>query len=376
MFIDRFWYSKNFLAYCLAPLSGCYRFVTFLRYFLYRAGFKKIYYFPVPIIVVGNITIGGTGKTPLVIWLANFLKTQGYRPGIVSRGYGSKADDYPRFVTNNSDPHQVGDEPLLVARRTSCPVVIDPNRPRAVTALLKQTDCNIILSDDGLQHYAMDRDIEIAVIDGERRFGNGFCLPVGPLREPISRLKKVDFVVSNETNRWRHSSHGWLESRSMDENNPEILFVPNKMQYSMKFISENFVRLNPSSLKGARNISIDPSPLVGEGGRRSGEGFNFHGKKIHAIAGIGNPNRFFNLLRSMHLTFTEHVFPDHHNYKPKDLKFDSDNIILMTEKDAVKCAYFADERFWYLPITAELPNEFGAKLVASVKRSETEEEKL
>lgn len=337
--LESLWYSKNLLAYCLAPISGCFRSVVSLRRFLYRTHFKKVHYFSVPIIVIGNITVGGTGKTPLVIWLANFLKERGYRPGIVSRGHGSKANSYPNWVTQNSDPSQVGDEPLLIARRTECPVMIDPNRPRAVEELLKRTDCNIVISDDGLQHYAMDRDIEIAVIDGERNFGNGFCLPAGPLREPVSRLKQVEFIILNKMN-----GNASCIPYKAQRNTGSLL---KNAQYFMNYHPENFLQLKNSK-------QIKPSDY-------------FQNKNLHAIAGIGNPKRFFNLLRSMNLTFTEHAFPDHHPYKPTDFNFDADSMILMTEKDAVKCEKFADERFWYLPITADLPKEFGDQLVASVK---------
>ena len=179
------------------PLGFLFSDAVKFRKFLYRLGVLKTHTLPVPVIVVGNITVGGTGKTPLIIWLARFLKDSGFKPGIISRGYGGQAESWPQWVAANSDAKNVGDEALLIAKQTGCPMAVGPLRVDAANMLLKQADCNVILSDDGLQHYALNRDIEIAVIDGERRFGNGYCLPAGPLREPIERLQSVDFIIVN-----------------------------------------------------------------------------------------------------------------------------------------------------------------------------------
>ena len=287
------------------------------RRFFYRVGLKKIAYFSVPVIVVGNITVGGTGKTPLVIWLANFFKAKGYQPGIVSRGYGGRAPSYPQLVQPQSDPREVGDEALLLLLNTVCPVVVDPLRTQAAAKLLATTDCNLIISDDGLQHYALHRNIEIAVVDGVRRFGNGFCLPAGPLREPPSRLTEVDFVVCNGEGKGN--------------------------EYSMKLLPGFFTQL----VEPTNRVTVD----------------HFKNRILHAVVGIGNPMRFLNLLRSLGLNIVEHIFPDHYLFKAADIDFGDNSLVIMTEKDAVKCKEFADERHWYLPVSAQLPEEFGEELM-------------
>jgi tetraacyldisaccharide 4'-kinase len=290
------------------------------RRWLYYKGIKKSTRFSVPVIIVGNITVGGTGKTPLVIALARFLLEQGYKPGIVSRGYGGKAAHYPLAVTPTSSVMETGDEAILLARNTPCPVIVDPCRVRAVTALLEKTDCNIVISDDGLQHYALARDIEIVVIDGERRFGNSFCLPAGPLREALTRLHKVDFKVTN----------GMARSG----------------EYAMKLRHSIFRQVS------APQCSQDVTAL--------------QNKTLHAVAGIGNPTRFFNLLRSLGLSIIEHAFPDHYLFKQADFPHDA-AFIIMTEKDAVKCEAFADERYWYLPVEAELEALFWQNFYNKIK---------
>lgn len=327
------------------PLALLYRAIIAIRRLLYRLNIKKIHHFKVPVIVVGNITVGGTGKTPLVIWLANFLQHQGFKPGIVSRGYGGKAANYPQEVHRNSDPKIVGDEAVLIARHTQCSMVVDPIRVRAVKKLLAETDCNIVISDDGLQHYALGRNVEIAVIDGERGFGNGWCLPAGPLREPVERLESVDFVVLNG---------------NADKSPLAPLFQRGELktkltpygvnQYSMNLISGDFCQV------------IQPNILV------SAE--NFRNKTVHAIAGIGNPSRFFQALRKLGLNIVEHDFPDHHPFRAEDFSFvKKDEIVIMTEKDAVKCEKFVDERFFYLPVQAELPPDFSEQILNKIKNT-------
>lgn len=306
-------WNKSFVAYLLWPFSLLYRALIFFRRKLYQFNIKKSNRFSVPIVVIGNITVGGTGKTPLVIAIAQFLKKKGWRPGIVSRGYAGKADHYPLQVHANSNPREVGDEPLLMVRHTDCPTIVDPNRSRGVKTLLGKTNCNIVLSDDGLQHLALGRDIEIAVIDGQRRFGNGFCLPAGPLREPISRLKTVDFIVT--------------KGKAANPNEFEMLLIP-----------DHFYQLiQPENKKNSDY---------------------FYRKKLHAVAGIGNPDQFFCSLRLLGLTFTEHPFPDHHFFKPRDFNYGNDAVILMTEKDAVKCAGLVDARLWCLKAKAKLDDDF------------------
>lgn len=302
--LSKLWYQKNLLSYLLTPFSGAYRLILALKNLSYRQGWKKITQFPVPVIVVGNITVGGVGKTPLIISLARFLSANGYKPGIVSRGYGGRATHFPQHVDGHSDPLLVGDEPVLIARKTGCPVVVDPDRVTAVTTLLTQYDCDIVLSDDGLQHTAMGRDIEIIVIDGVRRFGNGFCLPAGPLREPLTRLNTVDFLVTRGN--------------------------PQPGEYAMTFVPGDIYRLtNPQQIL----TTIPTQP-------------------IHAVAGIGHPQIFFEQLRHLGFHVIEHAFKDHHIFRAKDIDFGRDALVVMTEKDAVKCQTFADDRHWCLPVLA------------------------
>lgn len=317
-YIMELWHNpRAFLPYFLWPFSQIFKIIIYLR-----QKFIKPIKFNIPVIVIGNITVGGTGKTPLVIWLAEFLKKNNYKPGIVSRGYGGKTTIYPQFVTINSEAEQMGDEAVLLARKSHCPVVIDPNRVKAVEYLLAHTDCNIVISDDGLQHYYLARDIEIAVIDGKRRFGNRWCLPAGPLREPISRLNTVDFIVTN---------------------GGEVGLG----EYGMNLFPGEIYNVNDSTLKA--NLQ------------------EFTGQAVHAIAGIGNPERFYNELRILGLSIWPHSFPDHYLFQPHDINFKDDAKIIMTEKDAVKCEKFADYKSWCLPVEAEVDEKLGEKLLEKIK---------
>lgn len=304
----------------LWPFSVVYRFIISIRLLLYRIGVFKTCYFPVPTIIVGNITIGGTGKTPLVIYLARLFKQHGYRPGLVSRGYKGTASQYPIWVRHTSDPAIVGDEPLLLYRHTACPTVVDPKRTRAVATLLAETDCNVILSDDGLQHYALGRSLEIAVVDGQNRFGNQLYLPAGPLREPIRRLKTVDFIVVNGAAQ----------------------------------LGEWAMQLNINTFYSLVHPHHQVLPTA------------FRGKKLHAVAGIGNPQRFFQALRQLGLDIITHPFPDHYAFQARDFDYGADAIILLTEKDAVKCTNFADERFWCTATTTQLAIGFDQQILARV----------
>ncbi len=320
-FLTKAWYSKNPLLYSLVPFSLLYCLGAKLKKFCYSAGWKKISHFPVPIIVVGNITVGGTGKTPLIIALAQFFSAQGFKPGIVSRGYGGRANKTPFLVMADSDPIESGDEPLLIKRATGCPMVIARSRVAAVQRLLQSAACDLVLSDDGLQHYALGRSIEIAVVDGERYFGNGLCLPAGPLREPITRLQSVDWlVVQGQKNGLAAVDMQLVPGKIYNLHNPELHW----------------------------NVSRLTQP-------------------IHAVAGIGNPQRFFRQLRSLGLELVEHAFPDHHRYRPQDFNFPEDAVIIMTEKDAVKCAHFIDHRYWCLPVTAQCGSGFFQKLLSQVQ---------
>lgn len=305
--IEALWYKDQVISTWFMPLSMLFVDAVRFRRFLYRVGILNSKRLPVPVVIVGNITVGGTGKTPLVIYLAKLLKNRGFNPGIVSRGYGGQAKTRPQPVQLTSQASEVGDEALVIARNTACPVAVGPMRSAAARLLLDQCGCDLILSDDGLQHYALQRDIEIAVVDGVRRFGNGYCLPVGPLREPVSRVKEVDFIVVNG-----------------ETAEPE--------EFAMQTRADTAINLSTHQQK----------PLSA-----------FAATACHALAGIGNPERFFNLLKALGIKPTLHSFPDHHRFVASDLNFNDSLPVLMTEKDAVKCREFTNQQLWYVPINAE-----------------------
>ncbi len=317
----------------LLPLSYLFRLLARLRRIAYTAGLLRTYHSRIPIIVVGNICVGGSGKTPLVIWLADFLKKKGFSPGIISRGYGGTSRNFPKRVHADSDPARVGDEAVLMAQRAGCPVVIDPVRSRAAR-VLEQT-CDILIADDGLQHYALGRTVEIAVIDGARPFGNGYCLPAGPLREPPSRLNSVDFIVVNGKLR---------DDIRLDKLIPLSLRID-----EMALVDRGLVNLHDKTFtKSAKDFAEGP---------------------VHALAGIGNPGRFFAQLRSLGLQLIEHPFPDHHRFTREDLQFTDTRPVIMTEKDAVKCHAFAQAHHWYLPVEASLDENFGERLLSLLARN-------
>lgn len=323
--LDHYWYSSGPISFALWPLSWVYCGISMFRSKLHKASQDRTIV-KVPIIVVGNITVGGTGKTPMVIWLANFLKAYGFKPGVVSRGYGGKTSRWPQRVTHHSKAEITGDEPLLITQRTGCPVYVCTRRVAAINQMLKEnSDINVIISDDGLQHYKMPRDIEIAMVDGHRGFGNQLCLPAGPLRESISRLKKVDFRVITEA-----------EADDDDDNS-----------FSMHLEGNELVNLqNPKKRK-----------LLSD----------FKRKPVHAVAGIGNPMRFFTKLSTNRLKLIMHAFPDHHRFQPQDFRYEQHLPVIMTEKDAVKCKHLATENFWYLPVKARLGHEFGGALIKKLR---------
>lgn len=318
--IERIWYGRSALAWLLWPLSVVFGVVTALRRAAYRAGLFRSQRFPVPVIVVGNINVGGTGKTPLVIWLADHLQQRGLAPGIVSRGYGGQARHWPQQVRPDSDPATVGDEAVVLAARTGCPMCVGPDRPAAVAALLQHTTANVVICDDGMQHYALARDLEIAVIDGERRFGNGFLLPAGPLREPIRRLQDVDLIIANGKGR--------------------------RGEYSMKLFQPVL-----QSLDDSRRQAIS----------------ELYGQRVHALAGLGNPARFFDLLRRHGLEIDAHAFPDHHPLQAEDLRFSDSQPVLMTEKDAVKCRRLPCSNCWVVHVDAQPDAAFVHQLALSLK---------
>lgn len=281
-----------------------------------------------PVIVVGNISVGGTGKTPIVIFLVELLRAQGFRPGVVSRGYGGKAKHYPMAVNADSLGAESGDEPLLIASRCRCPVIVDPNRAQAIALLLATTDCDVVISDDGLQHYGMARDIEIVVIDGQRGLGNQLCLPAGPLRESAERLADVDFIVHN-------SCQAALPA-------------------SADGIAQAVFTLQPGQAINCFDQSRCDISALAELGR------------IAAIAGIGHPQRFFTMLADLGLSTNNTGYADHYSYRREDLTDKPEPVILMTEKDAVKCRAFVDRRCWYIPIEAQLPPSFNHQLIDAV----------
>jgi len=316
--IQPHWERFTAVSALLLPISLLFRVAATLRRGSYRAGLASTVRLPVPVIVVGNITAGGTGKTPLTLWLAAVLSAQGRSPGIVCRGYGGAARA-PQPVRPDSDPYACGDEAVLLAQRSGCPVWIGANRPAAARALLAAAPgCDVVLSDDGLQHYALARDVEICVVDGERGFGNGWPLPAGPLREQPSRLAVVDAVVINDGDGHRAPL-------------PAIRRL-NAQCHGMKLEPRGFWNLQHTD----RRVGVE----------------HFRGRRVHAVAGIGNPGRFFRQLRDMGLEINAHAFPDHHAYTVADLAFAGTDAVLMTEKDAVKCQRFAPETCWAMAVDA------------------------
>jgi tetraacyldisaccharide 4'-kinase len=319
------WQRVTGLTLALLPVAALFALVSGLRRWLFRIGVLPRNRMPVPVIVVGNITAGGTGKTPFVLWLVQQLKEQGLHPGVVTRGYRA-ADAGPAAVPPDDDPARAGDEPVLLARRSGVPVWRGVDRGRAARALLAaHRECDVIVSDDGLQHYRLARDVEIALIDGARGFGNGLPLPAGPLRESVGRLARCDFVVVKAP---RTAAIGW-RGETID----------------MQLVGTRFANLlDPAEHRDAQAMI---------------------GREVHAVAGIGEPRPFFDALRAMGLDVVEHPFPDHHPFVAADLAFGADALVVMTEKDAVKCRAFASRTWWTLPVDAQLPAGFAARIVAA-----------
>jgi tetraacyldisaccharide 4'-kinase len=326
--LERHWQRITALSVMLCPVSLVFRAAAAVRRFAYCAGFIRRERLPVPVVIVGNISVGGTGKTPLVLWVAQFLESQGIRAGIVSRGYGGDAP-HARAVAPDADPTRYGDEPVLLAQRSHCPVWVGEDRAAAARALLAaHPECTAIVSDDGLQHYRLHRDVELAVIDGERGLGNGLMLPAGPLREPPSRLKTVDAAVVNGPLR-------------------EIYAAPNI--FGMRLEGREFVNvLNTEHIVGPEH---------------------FHRRRVLAVAGIGNPARFFAHLRALGITFDARAFADHHRFTASDLAHAEFDAIVMTEKDAVKCAAFASENLWALRVEAVTDPALGELILDKLKHA-------
>lgn len=317
--LARAWYDGRAWPLLLAPLSLLYGLLAALRRLLYRLGLLRTQRLPAPVVVIGNISVGGTGKTPLTEALVAALRARGLRPGVVSRGYGGRAPRYPLRLGAETGPDVAGDEPAMLFRRTGVPLVVDPRRARGAAHLLASGDCDVVLCDDGLQHLALARDIEIAVVDGARGFGNGCLLPAGPLREPVRRLRKVDYVVVNG------DGEPW----------------PGAIRMS----------LVPQSWQPLGDTTAVPPEA---------------GSRLHAVAGIGNPGRFFDMLRAQGFEVVEHAFPDHHAYTAADLDFGDDLPVVMTEKDGVKCRALASARGWIVPVRADLPAPFVDSLTGRI----------
>jgi tetraacyldisaccharide 4'-kinase len=326
---NKIWYERRRPPWGLVPLSTIYGAASRLRRFAYAKRLRRATRMSRPVIVVGNLSAGGTGKTPLVCWLVGQLQQLGHTPGVVTRGYGGSARQ-PRIIQSLDDVAIVGDEAMLIARRTQVPVAIGRDRPAAAQLLIDK-GCDVIVSDDGLQHYAMARDCEIAVIDGERRFGNGYLLPAGPLREPPQRIRSVSAIVLN----------GGPALKAADE-----LRTAGALRMQLQ-------ACNATALSGGGSKALK----------------DFAGQSVHAVAAIGNPQRFFNLLRSYGIGVIAHPLPDHAPLRAADICFTDDRPVLMTEKDAVKCGNIAGAQHWYVPVGVAFDGDDCGALLKIVTNS-------
>ena len=330
--IDNMWYSPSWyhwpIIIFLLPLTGLFWLLSAFRRALFRFKFKPSSDIRVPIIVVGNISVGGNGKTPLVVYLAQYLRQKGYYPGVLSRGYGGKNACYPVTVEASSKVDVVGDEAILMRQHINCPLVVDPVRPRGALELVEKHQCDVIICDDGLQHYALNRDIEIVVIDGQRRCGSKLLLPSGPLREGLWRLDTVDFLVLNGGS-------------------------VNKREYLMSLQAGELINVKHS------DKSLSLSKLT---------------SPVTALAGIGNPQRFFSLLEKKQVRIKDKIsFVDHHVFSQTDIP---SGTVIMTEKDAVKCTQIAHDDCWYLPVSASLTSQFESQLIQKLKQVATDKKQL
>jgi len=327
--IEKVWFQGHFAKWLmvplLLPLMLIFAVISFCRRIAFKLGLLKSFKVSVPVVVVGNIGIGGNGKTPVTLYLVEQLTAKGLKVGVVSRGYGSKAPYYPYQVNEESSAEQAGDEPLLIFQRSGIPVVIGADRVKGCQQLIDQ-GCEIIIADDGLQHYGLERDIEICVFDGERKWGNGCLLPVGPLRESLSRVKSIDFIVVN--------GESWQD---------QALF------------------------RSAIRMDLQGGELKSLGTGETKTISHFQAQRVNAVAAIGNPERFFQALEAQGLSIQRHGFNDHHAYSESDLDFENDLPIIMTEKDAVKCRSFKLQNAWYLPVSAKLSNDLASQIISALK---------
>lgn len=314
-----FWYqATRWWVWLLYPLSLLMLMMSNVRRFCYQKGYLLSYQSPLPVIVVGNISVGGNGKTPFVISLCELLIKQGYKPGVISRGYGGKSNHYPLLVTMQTTGKEAGDEPVLIHKRLHVPVVVDPVRSKAAAYLATHCDVDVIITDDGLQHYALQRDIEIVIVDGKRRYGNQHILPMGPLRESLSRLQEVDYIINNG-----------------EQHADEFTMI-----------------LAPATCLRVDGVNEQLSEMT-----------------VNACAAIGYPPRFFDTLNSQGYQLQKKVaFADHYSYQASDFEqFEANIPLLMTEKDAVKCTAFAQSNWWYLPIDGQLPSSFTQPFLDKLK---------
>lgn len=323
--LESVWYGDGRGRFLLMPLSYLYSAINTLQRKTQSKNHTRL---ACPVIVVGNLTVGGTGKTPLTIHIIKLLQQAGYSPAIITRGYGGKATTWPQSVTVESDPNLVGDEAVLMASSTAVPVYAGANRLASIERLLSTHNCDVIVSDDGMQHYKLPRDIQIAVIDGKRQLGNGYCLPAGPLRENKARLNDCDLIVVNGEN-------------------------PQENSFENDCFAMNLSGLTLYNLSTLETKSLD----------------ELTGQTVQALTGIGNPQRFYKSLKDAGLKVIENSFPDHYVFEKNDLTFDEASIVIMTEKDAVKCKSLIgnDKQYWCLPVTARLPNEFNIALLTKLK---------
>lgn len=319
--MESIWYGRHPLRWVLWPASGLFYVIVALRRALYRIGVMRIVRLPVPVIVVGNLSVGGTGKTPCTIWLARALQAAGYKVGIVSRGYRGQSRTWPRIVDGHSDPVEVGDEPALIARRTGCAVAVGPDRVAAACLLLQRSAIDVLIADDGLQHYRLGRDFELVVVDGERGLGNGWCLPAGPLREPVARLEAANAILVNGS--------AWVGPGR-----------PFRAQLRATGVH---------SLRDGRALPLEA----------------FRGKAVRAVAGIGHPQRFFSMLTAAGLEVAAYPLADHGTM---DLSvFTGADPVLMTEKDAIKYAQIDTPEVWYVAVEFAFTSDDEARLLELVQ---------
>ncbi len=335
--IEKVWFenhkAKWWLVPLLLPFTGLFFLLSAIRRFAFGLGLLKSYSVSKPVIVVGNIGVGGNGKTPVVIHLVELAKILGFIPGVISRGYGGKAESYPYLLSALSTTAQAGDEPILIFKRCDVPVVVGSDRVANAQKLI-ELGCDVIISDDGLQHYRLQRDLELIIVDGKRLFGNGLLLPAGPLREATSRLNNADIVIFNGESKTRDGDCQIKDKSSL------MTLVATKLRH----------------MKTDKEVSLTD--------------FLANNVEVNAIAGIGSPQRFFDTLQSLGFNLVKQQgFIDHKNFTPNDFnQFKSDLPLLMTEKDAVKCQEFGQDNWWYLPVDAQFSEQDEQVLIQHIKQ--------